>query len=351
MIMIDWVTAKIPFFYSGIISNGEILSISRNGEIEQLIVKRLEVIGSFSGRLAIRTFEVDADRNTAVIELSGNPVKFLQGHNVFGSSDLLNLIYETILFLSKILNVIQPKSILDRISSGNYKISRVDINSTLMLASKQEVFSYLYSISKVARTRIQSAVTSGSTVYFNKNSKRWSVKLYSKSQEIELKRNKKDGAIALPDQLKAWLEPLLRVELTLKARELYLLNLNVAANWHTIDCMKLFAEYVGRIEMSEQRRTNDLFLKIKSRPAAASYQMWCDGHDLRQILPVPTFYRHRKVLLEYGVDISIPCPSEPIPASNVVPFCKVLELQPAVMPYWLKDSDLYFEPRSFCKPL
>ncbi len=348
MIMVDWVTAKVPFHYPGIISDGEYLSVTRDGEVEQATRKRLSVRGSHDASFTIRTSELDSDGNTATVELSGNPVKFLQGHNLFGSSDLLNLVYETVLRLSDMLSAPQPENVLERISGGLYTISRVDINRMFTLGNRAEVLAYLYSLSLNSRTREQAAVTKGSTVYFNKESKRWSIKIYCKAQEAELKRNTKQGTIDLPEDLKNWVEPMLRMELVLKSNELRDQEMHIASNWLKIEEYELFAKYAGRIQMANQKPKDNLFLKIKSRPAAASYQMWCDGHDLRQILPKNTFYRHRRELLEHDIDISIPCSGKDKKTSTVIPFCKTLELKPADLPHWVSGTDFLFEPRKIC---
>ena len=39
-----------------------------------------------------------------------------------------------------------------------------------------------------------------------------------------------------------------------------------------------------------------------------TYQAWLNGDDLKSVLPRPTFYRYRKQILEYGIDISTKSP-------------------------------------------
>jgi II/X family phage/plasmid replication protein len=349
--MIDWVSAKIPFHYPGIISDGEVVSVTRDGEVEYAVRKRLSIRGSHDGAITLRTIEVDADGNTVLAELSGNPVKFLQGHNLFGSDDLLNLVAETVLRLAEILKAPQPDQSFKMVRSGNYTLSRIDINRMFALGSRAEVLAYLYAMSTNARTRSQGPVTKGTTVYLNKTSKRWSFKFYSKAQEAELKRNRKQGTLDIPTNLKEWVDAMLRAELTLKSNELRELNLHVAANWHTIETLDLFADYAERIEMAAQKPIDDisdLIQKISTKAAVSSYQLWRDGHDPRQMLPKNTFYRHRRALLEHGIDISMPAPPRDETQSNVVPLCKTLELKPATMPHWVSGTEYLFEPRKLC---
>ena len=352
MVMIDWVTCKIPFFYEGIISDGELLNVTRDGEVSYSVRKRRSFRGSYDGAITLRTAEVDDQGNTIKAELSGNPVKFLQGHNLFGSDDLLNLVLETVYKLSGLLNYSQPDWVLNLLISGSYTISRVDINRMFSLSNRAEVLSYLYSLSASSRTLSQSAVTSGSTVYLNKSSRRWSFKFYSKAQEVELKRNRAQGCLELPQGLRDWVEPMLRAELTLKSNELRELQLHRAANWNTIETQSLFADYAERIQMSEQKINTDiqkLTDELRPKAALATYHLWKDGHDVRRFLPQNTFYRHRRALKAFGVDVSMPPPKPDSTASNVVPFCKTLELRAAVLPDWVSGTDYLFEPRMLCK--
>lgn len=342
--MIDWVTAKIPFHAPGRLHDGQVMSFDRNGEIKYHVDARLPVVGSHSERIFVRTAGTDFNGDTCLIEFSGNPTKFLQGHNLFGSSDLLNLVYEAVLGVSEVLGLPQPENVLEQVRKGVYTLSRVDLNEMYLFRDRAECLAWLYTASQTSRTRNQGAVTKGTTVYWNKTSKRWSVKAYSKGQELALRRNQDH---LLPESLRGYADPALRIELTIKGDELREIGLKTAANWRTIEESDLFHDYVGRIQMSEQKATGELFMQIKSRPAAATYQMWLEGHDLRQILPKNTFYRHRRLLLEHGVDISIPHPREEQRPSNVVQFKNVLQMRVAETPDWVQGTAYLFEPRKF----
>ena len=342
--MIDWVTAKLPFHVPGRLHDGQVMSFDRHGEVKYHIDQRLPVVGSHSEKIHVRTAGLDANGDTCLIEFSGNPVKFLQGHNLFGPSNLRDLMCEAWLKVSEVLGIPQPPEVFDKIKAGTYTLSRVDLNEMYQFRDRAEVLAWLYTASQTSRTRNQGAITKGTTVYWNKTSKRWSVKAYAKGQELALLRNKSQ---LLPESLRAFADPTLRIELTLKSDELRETGLYLAANWLTIEESEVFHDYVGRIQMSEQKTTGELFLRIESRPAAASYQMWLEGHDLRQILPKNTFYRHRRLLLEHGVDISIPHVREEQRPSNVVPLKSVLQMRVAEVPAWASGTEFLFEPRKF----
>lgn len=358
MEMIDWVTCKIPFFFKGSLNDGQVINFTKDGEIKYLIDKKLNVEGSYSSNIQIRTEELDENANTVEIFLSGNPVKFLQGHNFFGTSDLLNLMYELILDLSCKLGAPQPENTLKQIRDGFYTITKIDINRMYSLINRAEVTSFLTFMASNSRTRSQSAVMKiekikGSihkspTVYLNKTSKRWSVKLYGKGQEAELSRNRKSGGFICPPELKKWLDDKIRIELTLHSNELKETGLDSASEWRNIEESDVFTNYVKRIQMASQKKIDNISDKIKSSSVRSTYTHWLNGVDTQKLLARNTFYRHRRALLEYDIDISILNLVKEETPSNVVPLCKILELKPAEFPHWVSGTEFLFEPRKVC---
>lgn len=138
--MIDWVTARLPCQNSGDICDGKVIKINADDTaIEWTTQTRLSLTGSHDSSISIRS----VTENT--IEISGNPAKFLQGHNLFGSNDLRLLMwvfFETLLSMYDIgLNpTIQD---LQAIKEGRYTVSRVDINETWFLKNRSEVMAWI----------------------------------------------------------------------------------------------------------------------------------------------------------------------------------------------------------------
>lgn len=347
-LQIDWITAKIPFYSKNILNGGNIINTSPDGEVEYTIDKRLPVKGSFDSNLSIRTADVLlGTRETCLIELSGNPVKWFQGHNIFGTEDLTNLIYETILRLADLLNCPQPVTFLNWVKKGFYKLSRVDITGMFSLPTRSDVYTWLYHAESHSRTRAGTALSKGNSIYLNKNSKRWSVVFYSKGQELEA-HNLPQGLIGY--NLEEYANNKLRIELRLKHKELNTVGLSKGFNWFNLDPMYVYKDYLDRIEMAEQKMRDDKLLKLPMK-LRATYSLWKEGHDIKQMMSKRTYYRHRKELLEYDIDISIKMPSKERKDSNtnVVPLKRILELKPAGIPHWAKGTNLYFEPRKICK--
>lgn len=343
--MIDWVTCKAPFYYPGIISGGQFISLDVNGEIEHSTPKRRQFVGSWESSMTARTVGVDNNGDTCLIELSGNPVKFLQGHNLWGSDNLPALVYETVLKISSMLDVIQPASYIQRLMCTT--LSRVDINEQFRIGSRKEALQCLYHIGSTSRTRSKGALTKGSTVYLNKPSKRWEFKFYSKGQELALPRNNKAGLIELPQAALDYADDIIRAELTLKSNELRESEdgLYLLANWEQADCEQIFNDYYERLTIVDQLELQLVDLSKLPSGVRSTYQLWFDGHDVMSIISRPTFYRHRKQLLEHGIDISLSSNKKQPDKANVVPLVRTITLTPATIPDWAFGTDLYFEPR------
>jgi II/X family phage/plasmid replication protein len=72
-------------------------------------------------------------------------------------------------------------------------------------------------------------------------------------------------------------------------------------------------------------KANELPNKLKS-----TYTLWSEGHDLRSMMSRRTYYYHRKMLIEYGIDIDIQ-PNQHS-TTNVVPMFRIIEAVPTHIP-------------------
>lgn len=350
-LMIDWLSVKFMFWSDEKLNGGNIISTSPDGEIEYTVDKFFSIEGSHSSKINIRLEDarlppMEQFKNIYLLSFSGNPVKWFQGHNVFGTDDINNLVYEVFHKLADTLGKRQPEWLQNSILEGNYSISRVDINGMFELDSRSDVLAWLHHLESTSRTRHGTATSKGSTVYLGKNSERWTLKFYSKGQEIEDRKHQLPPALQ-QTSIPKFANNKLRAELTLRSKELVKLGLNVGSAWFKIDTWELYRNYMGRVEMSEQKIRDDLVFDLKDH-LRSTYLLWKDGYDMRQMLSHRKYYRHRKELLEFGIDINIPMPKKE--DSNVVPLRRVIDMRPCGIPDWAYGTDLLFEPRKICNP-
>ena len=334
--MIDWVTMKISCNHDGIISNGEVVSLSKDGDsIEWSLVKFLPVVGSHDATISIRSI------TQSTIEVSGNPVKWLQGHNLFGTSDLKALIWAFFNELLKIpeLNLKPTLEQIHAVKMGKLTVSRIDINETWFLKNRNEVLAWLRAAGQKMRLKHRGAGQfKGDTLYWGKGSRRWFLKCYSKGDEINSKKSNFPAALRTPEML-AYADRALRLELVLKSNQLREWHLHEVAHWNADTGKMLLLQLIKGLEMSNNIRLTDEVLATLPSRVKMSYFTWLAGEDLKQILPRPTFYRYRAELKKYDIDIGIMRDVKE-DKNNVIPLVRVLEAQPVGVPDWAIEQGL-----------
>jgi II/X family phage/plasmid replication protein len=347
--VIDWLTFLAPCAHTRAIDGGQVLSIAPDGELLWMTRKRAQVRGSFDDTLTIRSATHTVDPLTHV-EISGNPVKFFQGHNLWGSDDVHALVVHTLEHLSSLdLGMVPTDTDRAAWRSGDIRLTRVDQTSSFHLANLSDVLAWLRAAEQTAHLshRGRGQLVKGSTLYFGQHSRRWSLKLYAKGQEIRSKGHEQGMILQLPHAL-AWADRTLRAELVLRSMELRRLGLDSVSAWSQIDGVDssvttgLLRERLGAMTMNTVSHLPAAILDGLKPSLRMAYQSWEAGTDLRAILPARTFYRYRSELLPHGIDIAALNPKE---KSNVVPLVRVLEAVPAQIPDWAHGTRLYWEPR------
>lgn len=335
--MIDWVSARLPLRHFPI-NNGGVVKFLADGSVDWQIRSKLQVQGSHESSIQIRSDgEFDAEGRASEIFFSGNPSKFLQGHNVFGSDDIIALMSDVFTVLCNHLEIAPEPEDLRKIKEGDYPLIKVDINYSFELPHRRDVLSWLRAAEYKSKTRHGRPQMKGGTLYFGKNSRRWAIKAYSKGEEIEAPKHQLPEAL-LATQIPNWADNKLRIELVLMKKELAEIGL-LNAKAMTPDVVKeIYNSYVRKIEMNQQialstEKEHDLPQRLRS-----TYILWKSGVDLRTTLSKATFYRHRKDLYEHGIDITLR--QESLDQSNVIPLVRVLEAKPASIPTWAIQQNL-----------
>jgi II/X family phage/plasmid replication protein len=346
--VIDWLTMMVPFRHAEPLNSGHVISIKPTGEVEWQTAKRMEVVGSHDDTLTIRTATHTADR-CSHLEIKGNPVKFFQGHNLWGTDDLPGLAVATCYAVADLLGITPHPDDVAAWQVGDIRLTCVDVTESFHLNSRGEVLSFLRSAEQTAHLahRGRGQLVKGSTLYFGKNSRRWALKLYAKGPEIERKGHRQEIILALP-HARAWADRTLRVELRLYSMELRRIGLDHVRDWIACDGLpsevtaKLLRDRFEGMTMTITAHLSDDVMESLRPALRVAVQAWEAGSDLRQQLPHRTFYKYRSELLPHGIDIATRMPKE---VSNVVPLYRVLEAKPVQVPDWATGTPLYFEPR------
>jgi II/X family phage/plasmid replication protein len=300
--MIDWVSAVVPLVGAEGLHNGCIIALDADGGQEWTAVRRLELEGSYSTRVQLR------GRHDDTLEFSGNPAKFLQGHNLFGPVAPIALMARTLDQVAERVGLLPSDENLEDWCAGAYSLSRVDIAGMLRLESDKTVRKVLDLVGQHAKTKYQGASVRSGTVYIGKNSRRITLKLYSKGEEIT---SRKKGHGLSPYLLPEWHQKLLnygcgtlRVELTLRGMELRERGLDRASHWSQAVAMSLLRERMNQLELNDTVMLADDLVEGLPGKLVAVYEAWKAGRDIQKLYSRRTFYRYRAALLPYGIDIS-----------------------------------------------
>jgi II/X family phage/plasmid replication protein len=339
--MIDWVSAVVPLADAGALHNGRVVSMDADGVIEWMAVRRLEVLGSYSTRLQVRGREDNA------LEISGNPSKWLQGHNVFGSDALIPLMARTLREVVAVLGVEPSAGDLADWDAGAYTLSRVDVAGSIRLDSDDTVRKVLLLMGQTARTKWQSAVVRSGTLYFGQGSRRVSVKFYAKGEEV---RSTKKGhglcaklSLDVRQRLVDFAGGLLRSELTLRGMELKDRGLHRASRWTADVAVGQLRERMAIVELNDTAVLADDVVEGLPGKLVAVYDAWKAGRDVQKLYSRPTFYRYRAALLRFGVDIARVQPRVVVAENQYplgVPLREILSAPFEDVPDWAVGTDL-----------
>lgn len=385
MIFIDWTTVDLPHRWEESINGGTFVQYDRQNDVEKSVFKRLIVKSKWDTSLAIRThIDNNGDR---FLEVSGNPTKFHQGHNVFGHGDLLSLMNQTIDVLcagnlppipselspeeAEVMKEIQlsegyfgsfyrvkpMENERERWRKGHFKIKRIDLTAMVEFSSRAEARAVMNLLRYTATIHRRGAGSwYAGTLYFgltNKGSRAspWMLKLYCKADEMKLNevpqniddfdkpKAAREWGGDLPkdfphrDELCAWADNKLRVELTLRTAELRKHGLQWAHSWTQKVAEEVFKTYlkrlnIGGIVCDAVEDNPSLSLSLRR-----TFSEWKRGVDVRQYMNRQTFSRHRKEILDItGCDIS----GGPLTEAPRLDLQKILvdEISPAPLPVW-----------------
>ncbi len=298
-VMNDWVGAKgLRLTSDRFFDDGYVTKVDADGVVLWRVPTRKVVEGSWSTNITI-------SGGGGYVDISGNPSKFLQGHNVFGSSDLKRLVVVTMEKLCSLLDIKPTPS--DRLSwaKGAYDLHQVHINGMIDCDTSQRVRKLLDVLGQTSRTKHQAPVVRSGTVIYGPRDRRQKLVLYNKGEEL---RQHPPSAKLAPEwhqALTVAAEGKLRAELRLGSKWFHENHEFRRARWWNADlAATLLDERLADVEVSDTMRlADDVVLNLPPK-LVPIYHAWRAGCDLQAVYARRTFYRYRRQLLDLaGIDI------------------------------------------------
>lgn len=317
--MIDWLSYSLP--YHGPVVGDQYLRLNnKTGIIEPVFHRGTSARGSFDDRVLVHVLGRE-------MRISGNIVKFLTGQNVVGTDDiqlLARLGYEAIL---RALELPDCTSARRALNSGNVPLTRVDCTFHYHVGTEDDVRNWLRAMEQACTVtyRGRGQYDDGMTSWLvgGKGSRRWSFKFYCKS--IELRRHPMRCPQQFRDLLTQRADGVVRGEATFRGQELKRLGFQYLRSWSKESSYELHKSLIDKMEISEQVEMKPNEEKALPRPLQSTYRHWLNGVDCRDLLTRTTFYKHRRELKSYGIDIREVCPKA---ENRIIPVLRVIEAEP-----------------------
>jgi len=324
---VDWLSMHQSFIQPlPVLSDGAFVRFDADGRQRDTRLARLRIDGSYETGIFIR-----CDGHTVFFD--GNISRYGRPDNVFGYT-----FRECLIKINMILNGLG----LPHFSEGekyvtNWKaepriewtgavITRIDITENFGVGSSTDAYAFLRWLQGQQVSRLKTGTCGdGETVDFGRGSTYVYSKAYLKAPEI--RRHAVPNDVYL-NQLADWCDEvgLVRFEATYKAKALRYLGCRFLGGF---DMKRLELDFRERKEVLSRGSVEREDLSDLPKHILGTYRMWAAGDDIASKLPRRTFYRHRRALLPYGVDIAV--------KSNVKVFqpkTRVIKLGPVSAPDW-----------------
>lgn len=199
--MIDWLDFTLEIEHLPI-EQGCFMVVDHDGTITRQNAMRRRIEGSYSSSIGVASLTPDPiPRNISPdaipqfiqreiakrqpkpghcshIQFSGNPTKFLQGHNVFGIDCMKTLAYRTVeaIFPQLGFDEVFIDRSLQKVLALDFQVSRIDITKMFKLGTNEDVQNYLYMLPHTVKARGDRCDNTKSTYYVGKTSPLWTLK-------------------------------------------------------------------------------------------------------------------------------------------------------------------------------
>lgn len=332
----DWLSIYQDHFEGvPLVNSGRVFSVDQDGVIQWDVAQKVVHRGSHETSIRIRSDGVK-------VSLEGNIGRFDRPDNLFGYSvaeciELANRLLATFdlpPFTDAAPMPLVVKSVKGE-TDGGYQavgavVTRIDLTCNWATGSPGNCEQFIRHLQgfKSGKQEPRSYKTTG--VAWGEGSKYWYAKVYDKAAEYYRQCGK--GSKKFDQALFAYIQSsgIARHEVSLKSRYLKQNNLWRFTQWgkgmNTEE--RVYALFNDVIGGNESRV--DAYLEIPGRAGELAVA-WRDGADLKKRLAQNTYYRYRRELLKYGIDIAVPSNVHRIRQRVEV---EIIQLAPAPVPDW-----------------
>lgn len=328
MVFCDWLSIyQVHLGGVPLVNDGHVFSVDQDGEIKWDVPQKLVHRGSHDTSIRVRS---DGNRVT----LDGNIGRFDRADNLFGYS-----VADCIKIANRLLKLFDLPPFTDCApmplngkggSDAGYQavgavITRIDLTKNWHTGSPGNCSQFIKHLQSFKSGRQEPKAYKTTGVAWGEGSKYWYAKVYDKAGEYFRQHGKKSKKFD-PALFSYMLDSgIARHEIELKSRYLKQNNLWRFSLWGTGMEERIYALFNDVIDGSA---VVDSYLEIPGRAGELAVA-WRDGADLKKRLAQNTYYRYRRELLVYGIDIAVPCN-----VGRLRSRVEIITLAPAVQPAW-----------------
>lgn len=349
-IFCDHLTYEIPYFGQEI-SGGRMLELDMNGEKKWEFTKMLPFEGSHTTRVMVKTVDKGMDRHNGygrVLYVRGNPIKYFQGHNLWGTTDIKSLIFDMTTEIMQIIgyNCMTTHKIL-RSDMREVDIKRIDVTAMYELPTLSDVRQWLRAATYSASGKHQKTSSSKTTLYIGEHSARFTLCAYCKADELTDHKLPETLSEQKREFLTNWAQNKLRIECRYRRKLLIDLEMTTADKFTNEVIQAMFYTSLKKklILAGDFSMIPEEIEKLPKKYQRI-YHQWNGGGVIQELMSMATAYRYRNYFVEqFGIDILKPCPNLAT-QSNVIPLIRVLEAKPASIPSQAYSMGLVYRPNS-----
>ncbi|MCH7387094.1 phage/plasmid replication protein, II/X family [Acinetobacter modestus] len=234
------------------------------------------------------------------LKISGNFYKWLNGQNVDGKYNVIELVIDVMLKFEEMGLVQATMEEYEIIRQGKFRIYQVHVKQDIIFINNNLALTYLERIKIGGYYPYRAKTTYQNGVYFGKNSKRWVLGFYHKGKEID--QAKKNKCIVTSEQ-KAIADLMIRSEIKIYPRQLKDWDLMFGWQWlNTNDLDKLFKRRLDVLQLPDFSKVIELD-KITNRADKKFYYCLKNG-DAEVLYCRGSIDRMRiKFMKDYNINI------------------------------------------------
>jgi X family protein/replication protein CRI len=319
-IFIDWLTiSQSHTDAQPVLFGGETVFFDGQGHERSSRIHHSRFVGSHSTSYALQS-------NGTRVLASGNFGRYSREDNLFnfGFSETVQLANQLVMAqgIDPFTTGHQFRNYAGRPEWSGASVRRMDITCNYATGSMSAARDFIRWLQAQSKKRIKQGMAGDESVWFVNT--REMLKAYLKAPEM-LTHGMKDDSQAYQWAMDCGL---VRIELELKRKTLSELGLYWLGDVTMEKIVDIFRDKTEIIRRLDRSTDSDILddVPVRHRAVAAA---WLSGSDVKNLVSRASFFRHKKALMEYGLDIAYPRNIHRLPVK-----VREIELKPLSLPSW-----------------